>query len=113
MRIALPLTEDNNFSMHFGHCDKFVLYDIDETNKHIIKKEEIPAPPHQPGLLPRFLAEKGATCILAGGMGTRARQLFEEQNVVVITGVEGTEPDTIVNDYLQGKLKTGANMCDH
>ncbi|MEW6525340.1 MAG: NifB/NifX family molybdenum-iron cluster-binding protein [Spirochaetota bacterium] len=113
MKIAVPLTQDNIFSLHFGHCDKFALYDIDETNKNIIKKEEIPAPPHQPGLLPRFLADKGATCILAGGMGTRARQLFEEQKVIAITGVEGTDPDMLVNDYLQGKLKTGANVCDH
>jgi predicted Fe-Mo cluster-binding NifX family protein len=113
MKIAVPLTEDNIFSMHFGHCDKFALYDVDEKSKQVLKKTEIPAPPHQPGLLPRFLAEKGATCILAGGMGTRARQLFEEQNVHVIIGVEGSEPDTIVNDYLQGKLKTGANVCDH
>ncbi len=113
MRIALPLTEDNIFSMHFGHCDKFALYDVDETSKKIIRKEEIPAPPHQPGLLPRFLSEKGATCILAGGMGTRARDLFEQNNVHVITGVIGYDPDEIVKDYLEGRLKTGANVCDH
>lgn len=113
MRIALPLTEDNQFSMHFGHCDKFALYDVDEENQKVIKKEEIPAPPHQPGLLPRFLAEKGARCILAGGMGTRARQLFEEQKVHVIVGVLGNDPDTIVRDYLAGKLNVGANVCDH
>ncbi|MEJ5363169.1 MAG: NifB/NifX family molybdenum-iron cluster-binding protein [Spirochaetota bacterium] len=113
MRIAVPLTHDNLFSMHFGHCDKFALYDVDESSKIIIRKEEIPAPPHQPGLLPRFLSEKGATCILAGGMGTRARDLFEQNNVHVITGVMGDNPDSIINDYLAGKLQIGANVCDH
>ena len=113
MRIALPLTQDNIFSLHFGHCDKFAMYDIDENTKSIVKKEEIPAPPHQPGLLPRWLTEKGATCILSGGMGQRAKSLFEEQNVHVVIGIEGTDPDAIVNDYLAGKLKVGANVCDH
>jgi len=113
MRVAVPVTEDNIFSTHFGHCDKFVLYDVDETLKKVLRKEEIPAPPHQPGLLPRFLSEKGANCILAGGMGTRARELFEQNNVHVITGILGNDPDSIVNDYIAGKLKIGANMCDH
>ncbi len=113
MRIAIPVTEDNIFSPHFGHCDKFVLYDVDETSKKVIHKEEIPAPPHQPGLLPRFLSEKGASCILAGGMGTRARELFEQNDVQVITGIMGDDPDAIVKDYTAGKLKMGANVCDH
>jgi len=38
MKIAVPLTEDNIFSMHFGHCDKFALYDVDEKSKQVIKK---------------------------------------------------------------------------
>ena len=46
-------------------------------------------------------------------MGQRAKSLFEEQNVHVVIGIEGTDPDAIVNDYLAGKLKVGANVCDH
>ena len=52
MRIAIPVA-DGRLAMHFGHCEKFALLDVDTDEKKIIKKEEIDAPPHEPGLLPR------------------------------------------------------------
>ncbi|HPS94767.1 MAG TPA: iron-sulfur cluster carrier protein MrpORP, partial [Deltaproteobacteria bacterium] len=112
MRIALPV-HDERLCMHFGHCEKFALYDIDEQTKAILKKEEIPAPVHEPGLLPRWLHDRGATVIIAGGMGSRAQQLFKENGIRVVVGAPAESPEKLVADYLSGILQTGENVCDH
>ena len=73
----------------------------------------VDAPPHQPGLLPPWLAERGANMIIAGGMGQRALELFAAQGIDVIIGASPETPENLVKDYLAGKLKTGQNVCDH
>jgi len=112
MRIAIP-TANGRLSAHFGHCQEFALIDADPDTKTIVGKEMVAAPDHQPGLLPRWLAERGANVIIAGGMGKRAQGLFTEQNIEVVVGAPAEEPETIVEDYLAGTLKTGDNICDH
>ena len=112
MRIAIPLA-DGRLCMHFGHCEKFALVDCDSTAKAIIKTDTVAAPAHEPGLLPRWLAERGATVIIAGGMGARAQGLFSERGITVVTGAPAGTPEQIVTAYLNGTLVTGANACDH
>lgn len=112
MRIALPLA-DGKLCMHFGHCERFALVDVDEGAKAILHREDVTAPPHEPGLLPGWLAERGAGMIIAGGMGQRAQGLFAEKGIRVLTGAPGLEPEQIVNEYLAGSLKLGENTCDH
>ena len=112
MRIAIPLA-NGKLSMHFGHCERFALVDVDPTEKKILKREDIEAPPHEPGLLPRWLAERGANMIIAGGMGQRARGLFTEQGVQVVVGAPADTPEQLVTAYLSGTLQIGDNVCDH
>ena len=69
LKIAVP-TADGKLCMHFGHCEKFVIADVDES-KHIVGKEEAVPPAHEPGILPKWLHEKGVNVIIAGGMGMR------------------------------------------
>ena len=73
----------------------------------------IPAPEHEPGLLPAWLADKGASFIIAGGMGSRAQQLFAGQGITVVTGAAPAEPMAVVRQFLEGALVTGDNVCDH
>ena len=112
MRIAIPIA-NGRLSAHFGHCEEFALIDVDSDNKTVLGREMLPAPEHQPGLLPRWLAERGANVIIAGGMGMRAQGLFAEQDIQVVIGAPAEEPETIVQAYLNGSLKTGENICDH
>ena len=112
MKIALPLAA-GKLCMHFGHCEQFVLIDVDETTRKITGKTTVTPPPHEPGLLPRWLAEQGVTNIIAGGMGQRAQTLFQERNINVVVGAPAGEPETLVADYLSGALVSGANTCDH
>jgi predicted Fe-Mo cluster-binding NifX family protein len=64
-------------------------------------------------VLPHWLAGQGADMIIAGGMGMRAQNLFEEQNVKVVTGAQPETPETLATAYLAGSLETGINACDH
>lgn len=89
------------------------MVDVDAATKRVLSLTTIPAPEHEPGLLPAWLADKGAGFIIAGGMGSRAQQLFAEQGVSVVTGASPAEPETIVRQFLDGALVTGENVCDH
>ena len=51
MRIAIPVANEQ-LSPHFGHCEKFALIDVDTTDRKILSRVDIEAPPHEPGLLP-------------------------------------------------------------
>ena len=112
MRIAIPVAQ-GRLAMHFGHCEEFALIDVDLDTKEIKGQESISSPPHQPGLLPSWLSERGADMIIAGGMGKRALDLFSENNIKVVIGVASKAPDVIVMEYLNGALEAGDNICDH
>ena len=112
MKIAIPLV-DGKLSMHFGHCECFALVDVDPATKKILKREDIDAPPHEPGLLPGWLAERGANLIIAGGMGQRAQGLFTQQGIEVVVGAPAETPDALVAAYLAKTLQVGSNVCDH
>ena len=112
MRIAIPLA-NGMLSAHFGHCERFALIDVDGQPRTIVKREDISAPPHQPGLLPPWLAEQGARLVIAGGMGQRAQALFAQHGIEVLVGAPAGTPEDLVRAYLAGTLAAGENLCDH
>ena len=112
MRYAIPVS-GGVVSPHFGHCEHFALIDVDEDSKEIIRKELVPSPGHQPGLLPEWLAEQGAAFVIAGGMGSRAQSLFEQNSIGVIVGTMENDPEKAVINHLNGQLATEDNICDH
>ena len=112
MRYAVPVS-DGRLASHFGHCEHFALIDVDVATKTIVSKEIVASPGHQPGFLPGWLAEEGVAAVIAGGMGSRAQSLFQENRIQVIVGAREGEPEQLVMEHLQGMLVTGDNICDH
>ncbi len=112
MKFAIPLAE-GKLAVHFGHCASFALIDTDPAGKSIMKREDVDAPPHQLGLLPPWLAERGVDRIIAGGMGQRAKELFAGHGIEVTVGAAVETPEKLVSDYLAGTLRVGGNACDH
>ncbi|MCK5137466.1 MAG: NifB/NifX family molybdenum-iron cluster-binding protein [Bacteroidales bacterium] len=108
--IAIP-SSNGLLDEHFGHCRQFALLSV-EDNK-IESKSLIDAPPHEPGLLPKYLAEKGVTDVIAGGMGNRAIQLFNQHNVNVFVGAPKLSPEEITEGFLNKTLQFSTNYCDH
>lgn len=112
LRIAVPVA-NQRLCQHFGHCDEFYLFDVNEVEAKILNQHVVEAPEHEPGLLPRWLGDQGVKVVIAGGMGGQAQQLFAARGVKVITGAPAFEPELIVMNYLKGVLVTGDNTCDH
>lgn len=112
MRIAVPVNQ-GKLSAHFGHCDHFALIEVDTHDKTIIGQDTATPPPHEPGVLPAWLADLGVDLVLAGGMGGRAQQALNARDVQVIVGVPELDPETLVRAWLQGELPSGLNSCDH
>lgn len=112
MRIAIPLA-DGALCVHFGHCQTFALVDVDPESRQIKGREDIVPPPHEPGLLPPWLQERGVTMVIAGGMGQRAQALFRDRGISVVVGAPSDAPESLVTRYLAGTLVSGVNLCDH
>ena len=110
MKVAVP-TLNGELCMHFGHCQQFILIDIeDEKIKNV---ESATPPPHAPGVLPAWLHEQGANVIIASGMGMRAQNLFRQNGIEVVVGAPVSSPEEIVKQYVSGTLEAGDNVCDH
>ncbi len=109
MKIAIA-TENDQVAQHFGRCAAYTL--VEFKDNRVLGREIIANPGHQPGFLPRFLAERGVSCIIAGGMGRRAQDLFAAQNIETIIGVTGPV-DRAIAGYLSGDLPRGESLCDH
>ena len=112
MKIAIPMA-DGRLCMHFGHCEQFALVDVDESTNKTTNTTFVTPPPHEPGLLPRWLHEQGSTVIIAGGMGQRAQQLFAQSGIKVLVGAPAETSENLVKAYLSGTLVSGQNTCDH
>jgi Mrp family chromosome partitioning ATPase/predicted Fe-Mo cluster-binding NifX family protein len=108
--IAVP-TANGMLSPHFGHCEHFLLFDIQDSKITGVRTVDPPA--HEPGVLPRWLHEQGANVIIAGGMGQRAQQFFIDFGIQVVIGAPTLTSQMVVEQYLSGKLETGDNLCDH
>jgi len=110
MKFAIPLAE-GKLTAHFGHCQEFALVVVEDNQ--IKSKETLVPPPHEPGVLPKWLHDQGADVIIAGGMGARALDLFAQNNIKVIVGASALAPEELVKQYLDNSLQTGGNVCDH
>jgi predicted Fe-Mo cluster-binding NifX family protein len=112
LRLAVPVA-GGRLSQHFGHCEQFALVDADTENKQTSEATYLNPPPHEPGVLPKWLAEQGVDVVLAGGMGSRAINHFSDAGVKVVTGVGDMSPEDLVRSYMEGTLTAGENACTH
>ena len=76
--IALPVKE-NKLSPHFGICSHFICYW--EENGKILKEDLVPAPAHQPELIPNWLIEKAVTDVIAAGIGLKPIEILNKHKI--------------------------------
>jgi ATP-binding protein involved in chromosome partitioning len=112
MKIALP-TENGLLAGHFGHAPQFTLVDVDDTSRAVQSTAVEDAPPHEHGLLPRWLRDRGVTTVIAGGIGAGAQNLLAEFGIELTAGAATREIGVVVSDYLAGRLETGSVSCHH
>ena len=93
---------------HFGHCENFMIFVTEGTE--IVSEESVPNPGHRPGFLPNFLADMGVEVIISGGMGGGAVEIFNERNVEVVVGAQGSSKENVLA-YLKGELISTGSVC--
>jgi predicted Fe-Mo cluster-binding NifX family protein len=109
VKVAIS-TDGDSVAAHFGRCQAYTIVEI--ADGAVRSRELLPNPGHEPGFLPGYLAERGVTCIVAGGMGPRAQGLFDQHGIETIVGVSGTIDETL-RALLQGELESGESLCEH
>jgi predicted Fe-Mo cluster-binding NifX family protein len=107
MKIAIA-TDGNAVSQHFGRCPAFTVLTVE--NDRLVKEENVDNPGHNPGLIPQFLHDRGVTCIVAGGMGRRASDFFNQLGIETILGISGNV-DEVVQRLLKGTLESRESLC--
>jgi len=111
MKIAMPV-EDGRLASHFGHARKFAFVLIDD--REIRGTEILDPPPHEPGVLPKWLGEQGATHVICGGIGARAVDILVQNGIEVIAGVPSMDPVKAVEAFLAGSIQgVSGPTCDH
>jgi predicted Fe-Mo cluster-binding NifX family protein len=112
MKIAIPVT-NGVLDAHFGHCKNFAMFDVDKDNNLVKKVTTVEAPPHEPGLLPKWLGEYGVSMVITGGMGQRAIDLCHEHGINVVLGAEPQPAAELIDLFMHDRLSAGSNVCDH
>lgn len=107
---AVP-TVNKKLCAHFGHSEQFAV--VETEDQKIINIVYFTPPVHQPGTYPKFLAEKGVSTIISGGMGQKAQDIFEHHNIEVFMGIDSEDPKVLVEKYLADQLLGGDNLCNH
>ncbi|WP_461752389.1 NifB/NifX family molybdenum-iron cluster-binding protein [Methanocorpusculum sp.] len=107
----IAIAQDGSLvSQHFGHCMSYALFNLEDGK--LTRLPDLENPGHEPGKLPRLLAAEGVNLIIAGGMGPRAIDLFEENGIEVILGISG-DLGRAAEAYVNGSLTAGASACSH
>ena len=112
MIIALPLTENDEFSPHFGAAAKASLYEVDPATRTIVRATTIVPPEAEPCSWAAWLSAQGVNYFLAGGMGQGAQQRMAAAGILTLVGVAAAAPATLVQAWLDGSLAAGANACE-
>jgi predicted Fe-Mo cluster-binding NifX family protein len=111
MILALPLTENDEFSLHFGGSAKIGLFEVDLERRAISRSSVVVPSESGPCGWADWLGAQGVTLLLAGGMGGGARQRMAAVGIEVLVGVPAADPTALVQAWLDGRLQPGANAC--
>jgi len=111
MKIAVPVTADEQIDGHFGHCEFYSVYTISDNNeisdKQIIKSEQGCGCKSN---IASTLAENGVTIMLAGGIGGGAINVLNNSGIEVVRGCSGNAEE-VVKQYIEGLVADSGESC--
>lgn len=110
MKIAVTY-EDRQIFQHFGHTEKFKIYDIKEGKIENTQVVDTNGSGH--GALASFLMKNGVDTLICGGIGGGAQTALAEAGIKLYGGVYGNADDA-VKALLDGNLGYNPNVhCSH
>jgi predicted Fe-Mo cluster-binding NifX family protein len=111
MKIAVPVTKENQIDGHFGHCESYGVYTISDKNEIAeIKSFESPQGCGCKSDIASVLATDGVTMMLAGGIGGGAINVLNYSGIEVIRGCSGDATE-VVKLYLAGLVEDSGSSC--
>lgn len=110
--IAVP-TRDEMVDNHFGHCEYYTVFHVDDNN-NIINSQRLDSPQGCgcKSNIASVMQQMGITIMLAGNMGEGAYNKLTQHNIGVIRGCSGPVVE-VIKAYLNGSLIDFAMGCDH
>jgi len=108
-RVAIPIS-NNRLSEYFGGCNYYEIFEIKD--KNVQKKTyELPAISDLKEL-PNWLKQQGVTDVIAYKVNRQIISLFASNKVNLFIGVPQSTSETLINEYLQGKLESDKNIIE-
>ena len=108
--VAIP-TREGRVDAHFGHCEYYTLFSI---NNDEIMNEEVFEAPQGCGCksnIASVLEEKGVKLMLAGNMGNGAVNVLTSSGIEVIRGCAGPV-NQVIKEYISGRLVDNGLSCE-
>jgi len=112
MKIALP-SRQNIIDDHFGHCEYFTVFTIDDNNKKILAQETIESPAGCgcKSNIAQTLSKMGVKIMLAGNMGEGAVNVLNNAGIEVLRGCSGDVKAAALK-WIDGSLTDSGVSCD-
>jgi predicted Fe-Mo cluster-binding NifX family protein len=111
MKIAVPVTTENQIDSHFGHCESYNVFSISDKNEITgVKNIESPQGCGCKSNVAGVLASDGVTVMLAGGIGGGAINVLNNSGIEVIRGCSGDAAE-VVKLYLAGMVEDSGSSC--
>ena len=110
MRIAVPSVAPGGMeastSAHFGHCDVFTLVDVEDGEvKQVTGLQNLPHA-HGGCMAPvQALKQAGADALVAGGMGMRPLQGFQQVGISVFFNEGAQTVEEAIGKILAGQAR--------
>lgn len=114
MKISVPSMGksglDDQVGQHFGKVLNYIMYDTETGEVSIIPNTS----EHNGGvgLPPELMSKNGVNIMLCGGLGRKAVEMFEQYEIDVFVGAQGTIQNAL-DAWREGKLQkaTQDNAC--
>jgi predicted Fe-Mo cluster-binding NifX family protein len=111
MKVAVPVTSNNQIEDHFGHCEFYNIYTITEHN-NILNVQTLES---EQGCgcksnIASVLKDAGVSVMLAGGIGGGAINVLNNAGIEVVRGCNGT-PEEVVKQFLAGLITDSGLSC--
>ncbi len=110
MKVAVP-ARDGLVDAHFGHCEHFMVYSLDEKKK-IVAEEKIDSPEGCgcKSNIAGILARTGVTHMVAGNMGEGAVHVLQAHGIDVIRGASGNARQ-VAERFAAGTIADSRESC--
>ncbi len=113
MKIAVPVRENGQIDDHFGHCEYYAIFELNE-DKKVVQSQYLKSV-NGCGCksnIARDLANQGVEIMLAGGIGMGAIHVLNAAGIQVVRGCSGDAREN-VQLYAEGKIEDNGEICQH